>query len=302
MNHTIKYWLFFSIGIFLLLQSCNDDKSPVYEFTAAPELSPLDNSSLVLNEEAENFIAETFSWSAGKYGFQAAPLYTLQIDNTESFSDPISLAETHNLYLPVNVGKLNMATLILGGESGIPLETYVRLKSELTSNIIVYSGYVTLEITPYPMVIVYPKLYVPGSYQGWNIANAPTLLSYRMNNKYEGYLNLVDENNPDAPITFKLTTEPVWNKGEEYGSGGAPGTLALKGGDISISPQKCRSQYANLYFDSGNPGRRNDNDRQITYILGGDEMYKPKELLTTPISCRCSSFFISKNSSFYLIL
>lgn len=22
-----------------------------------------------------------------------------------------------------------------------------------------------------------------------------------------------------APITFKLTTEPVWNKGEEYGSG-----------------------------------------------------------------------------------
>lgn len=38
MNHTIKYWLFFSIGICLLLQSCNDDKSPVYEFTAAPEL------------------------------------------------------------------------------------------------------------------------------------------------------------------------------------------------------------------------------------------------------------------------
>ena len=97
MNHTIKYWLFFSIGIFLLLQSCNDDKSPVYEFTAAPELSPLDNSSLVLNEEAENFIAETFSWSAGKYGFQAAPLYTLQIDNTESCSDPNSLAGTHNI-------------------------------------------------------------------------------------------------------------------------------------------------------------------------------------------------------------
>ena len=153
------------------------------------------------------------------------------------------------------------------------------------------------EITPYPMVIVYPKLYVPGSYQGWNIANAPTLLSYRMNNKYEGYLNLVDENNPDAPITFKLTTEPVWNKGEEYGSGGAPGTLALKGGDdfylsTRLLSYKRRSQYANLYFDSGNPGRRNDNDRQITYILGGDEMYKLKELLTTPISCRCSSFFI----------
>ena len=29
MNHTIKYWLFFSIGIYLQLQSCNDDKSPV---------------------------------------------------------------------------------------------------------------------------------------------------------------------------------------------------------------------------------------------------------------------------------
>ena len=109
------------------------------------------------------------------------------------------------------------------------------------------------------MVIVYPQLYVPGSYQGWNIANAPTLLSYRMNNKYEGYLNLIDENNPDAPITFKLTTEPVWNKGEEYGSGGAPGTLALKGGryfylSTRLLPYKCRSQYANLYFDSATPG------------------------------------------------
>lgn len=58
-----------------------------------------------------------------------------------------------------------------------------------------------------------------------------------MNNKYEGYLNLVDANNPDAAITFKLTTAPAWSKGEEYGSGGAPGTLALKGGDISVSPQ-----------------------------------------------------------------
>lgn len=237
MNHTIKYWLYLCIGILFSLQACNDDKTPVYEFSAAPELSPLDDSSLTLNKEAENFTAETFSWSAGKYGFQAAPLYTLQIDNIESFPDPISLAETHNMYLPVSVGKLNMATLILGGESGIPFGMYIRLQSKLTSNVIVYSKPVELEVTPYPMEIVYPKLYVPGSYQGWDIANAPALLSYRMNNKYEGYLNLVDTHNPDAAITFKLTTAPAWNKGDEYGSGGAPGTLALKGGDISVSPQ-----------------------------------------------------------------
>lgn len=173
MNNTIKYWLYLCLGMLFSLQACNDDKTPVYEFTAAPELSPLDESSLVLNQEAENFTAETFSWSAGKYGFQAAPLYTLQIDNAESFPDPISLAETHNMYLPVNVGKLNMATLILGGESGAPFGMYVRLQSKLTSSIIVYSKPIELEVTPTPW-----KLYIQ-NYMFRGLIKDGTLLMLR---------------------------------------------------------------------------------------------------------------------------
>lgn len=236
MNKIIKY---FSLLIILSLGtiSCNDDKSPVYELKSTPVITPLENPMLVLNEASAGFIAETFSWSKGDYGFSAAPLYVLQADNVPSFPDPINLAESTQNYVSVTVDKLNTAATILGAQPGIPFETYIRLQARLTNNNVVYSSSTDLQVSTYPTVIIYPKLYVPGSYQGWDIANAPTLVSYRMNNKYEGFLNLTDASNPNAPITFKLTSQPAWGQGNEYGSGGGPGTLALKGGDISISPQ-----------------------------------------------------------------
>ena len=44
---------------------------------------------VLLNEASSGFIAETFSWSSGDYGFPAAPVYTLEIDNRKDFPDPI---------------------------------------------------------------------------------------------------------------------------------------------------------------------------------------------------------------------
>lgn len=226
--------------------ACNDDKSPVYDYTAAPELAPLEQPALVLTEAAQNFIAETFSWTSGQFGFEAAPLYVLQVDNTRDFTDPISLAESTNNYVSVNVGKLNTATIILGGSPGKPLDLFVRLQVKLTNKEIVYSAPTDMQVTPYQADIDFPKLYVPGSYQGWDIGNAPYLTSLRMNNKFEGYLNMVIASSPNDAISFKFTTVPAWNKGDEYGSGGAPLTLKLKGGDLTISPQGYYLMMADL--------------------------------------------------------
>lgn len=220
-----------------VLFGCNLNREPVYDFRSAPALLPLSEPDIVLNKENAEETAEIFTWVKGDYGFSAAPIYVLEVDNTEEFPDPVSLGETSKLELPVTVGKLNNATIILGGDPGKTIPLFLRLQVRLTSSEVVYSAPVPLTVTPYESEIEFPRLYVPGSYQGWDIANAPYLTSLRMNNKFEGYLNMVMPDNPAGAVTFKLTTEPAWGKGTEYGSAGSPGKLQEKGGDISLSPQ-----------------------------------------------------------------
>jgi hypothetical protein len=70
------------------------------------------------------------------------------------------------------------------------------------------------------------QLYVPGDYQGWNPAAAPTLASPNNDDKYEGYINVP----AGGTYEFKITGEPDWN-GTIYGDGGS-GSLSTSGGNI----------------------------------------------------------------------
>lgn len=220
----------------LALLACNDTDTPKYELQAVPELAPLTQPALVLNQSASGFIAETFSWSPGDYGFSAAPVYVLEIDNLKDFPDPIQLAESNTDYVSITVARLNMATLILGGEPGEPCNLYLRVVAKLTADHTVASSPRDITVTAYNEPVVYPKLYLPGNYQGWDIAAAPVLQSYRMNNRYEGYVNFVVSGDPNAAVEFKVTTLPDWGQGDKYGDGG-PGRLKLDGENISYSPQ-----------------------------------------------------------------
>lgn len=223
------------IGLSALV-ACNDVDTPKYDLQAAPELAPLAQPALVLNEASSGFIAETFSWSSGDYGFPAAPVYTLEIDNRKDFPDPIQLTESNADYVSVTVARLNMATLILDGQPGEPCDLFVRVVAKLTADHTVASSPRDITVTAYDEPIVYPKLYVPGNYQNWDIAAAPVLQSYRMNNRYEGYVDFVVAGNPDAAVEFKITTLPDWAQGDQYGDGG-PGRLKLDGENISYTPQ-----------------------------------------------------------------
>jgi hypothetical protein len=79
-------------------------------------------------------------------------------------------------------------------------------------------------VTP---VSVYALLYVPGNYQGWAPATAPTLASIKANGSYEGYVNIT------ATGGFKLTNQANWN-GTNYGDtagNGESGVLNAGGGN-----------------------------------------------------------------------
>jgi hypothetical protein len=69
----------------------------------------------------------------------------------------------------------------------------------------------------------YGLLYVPGDYQGWAPATAPTLGSPNDDGAYEGYVNIP----VSASYEFKFASTPDWNNA--IGDGGS-GTLVPGGG------------------------------------------------------------------------
>ncbi len=83
----------------------------------------------------------------------------------------------------------------------------------------------------------YPKLYVPGAYQGWNGTNTKTALASRLNNKiFEGHIYFPDDNSP-----FFFTRVPSSSFAQRIGDNGGDGTLEMNGDTI-------RTGIAGLYF------------------------------------------------------
>ena len=76
-------------------------------------------------------------------------------------------------------------------------------------------------------VKLYGLLYVPGDYQGWAPATAPTLGSPDNDGKFEGYVNIP----AGGSYKFKFTTGPDWSNA--LGDAGA-GKLSASGGDILV--------------------------------------------------------------------
>ncbi|HWB24113.1 MAG TPA: SusE domain-containing protein [Chitinophagaceae bacterium] len=74
----------------------------------------------------------------------------------------------------------------------------------------------------------YGLLYVPGDYQGWNPASAPTLGSPNNDGNYDGYVNIP----AGGSYEFKLTPGPTWDNA--LGDGGG-GTLSTSGGNLKVS-------------------------------------------------------------------
>jgi len=75
-----------------------------------------------------------------------------------------------------------------------------------------------------------PTLFLPGSYQGWNPAAAPTIASLNLDGFYSGYV-YIDQDNTE----LKFTNKPDWNN-KTYGDSGdgTSGTLASPGNNIVI--------------------------------------------------------------------
>lgn len=227
-----KLLIIFVLGIFLSSCLVDDEvRDPIVELLGAPNLTAPAN--ITLAEENASTVLTGFSWTEADFGYQAAINYTLQVDKAgNNFATPYTLYSTSNLEARMTVAELNNKLLTYGlpGDwtSDIELQLVASVSDKVDAQT---SGKVAAKVTTYDVVVEYPKLYMPGSYQrpqDWDAGNETTVVySVQDNGRYQGYFWF-----PDETTEFKFTQVPAWEEDYTIGdpdAGGQTGTLQIGG-------------------------------------------------------------------------
>lgn len=210
----------------ILFASCKKDETKTVANNGTAPVLTATQSTLVLTKADSAATATAFSWTKSSFGYNAGVSYALQIDLAgNNFKAPTEVALEAGLTKSYTVYDLNSAVVLLGLKTGIAGKIEVRTKASISDNYApVYSNVLSLTVTPFLVEIVYPSLWVPGSYQGWTPATAAKVSSVANDGTYEGYAYF-----PDASTEFKFTSAPDFNH-VNYGTSSA-GTLNVGGGD-----------------------------------------------------------------------
>jgi starch-binding outer membrane protein SusE/F len=197
-------------------------------------------SSVTLTSANDSTQVITFGWPNANFGFPAAVTYTLQFDVPSDTSGTAAWGKATSVVLGTDVTTysylgvdLNSLCNALSMIPGTPDTLLVRIKSAAlqdngSASVIppVFTNVVAVIVTPYAL-----DLYVPGAYQNWNPATAPTIapFSTAFSYVYEGYVYMA----PAGLNYFKYTSAPDWVH-INYGDGGN-GTMSTNGAAAGLS-------------------------------------------------------------------
>ncbi|MEI6408164.1 MAG: SusE domain-containing protein [Bacteroidota bacterium] len=229
-----KYLFLLGLSV-LAFTACKDDEvGPVLKVNSTQAFtSPAGGTSYVLTAAKASEIFANFAWTAADFGFNAAVTYTVEMDIAgKNFAEPVTVGSTSGLSLStITNEKINtflFVTKALPGEEAVDVE--FRVAANVNADVpTIYSPTIKLNVTPYTIVVVYPKLQVPGSYQSpqWDPTNDNTVIySVKSDERYEGYVNFPADNSK-----FKFTKGKAW--AVNWGDTGADGSLNPDGADIS---------------------------------------------------------------------
>ncbi len=220
------------LALLVGVSSCKKDENRVVFDPAkvvAPQLDPaLDGTALEITSDNIDSSNLELTWTAADYGFNAAINYSVQMDlQGNDFANAFTIGTTAGeTTLTVSYNELNNYLLLMENdpENPVALDVEFRVLSLINDAVdTVYSDLAKMTVTPVYIPIVYPQLYVPGAYQGWNPATADSIGSLNSDGKYEGYIYMADASE------FKFTSQRDWN-GTNYGSAGEPGKLTTENG------------------------------------------------------------------------
>ena len=249
----IRYQGFLLVSLLtILLSGCKKDETmTVLKTPAAVTGFSVSASTLVLSGANDSMTVASFKWQAPSYGFSAAVSYTLLFDMPSDTSGANAWGKAIKVTIPTDsleysyLGTdLNAILNQLGLPFGVASTLAVALKSDVdqstgaTSTVPSIYGTLSMTVTPYQVVLNYPKLYVAGDFLNptWTPINQPgwILASVLSDGSYEGYVNF-----PNASNLFKLCTATNWNAW--YGWGVSGTTISNGGGNCYFAgPGYCR--------------------------------------------------------------
>ena len=218
-------------ALFAFMQSC-DDVERVYYNDAAETVLSLSDNNLTLSEDNGTNEILTLTWSDPDYGFDAAALYSVQMDvQGGDFSNPQIISVGSSLEKTFTVEELNAKLLSLSmtpAEEGVAV---IRIKATLSEYQEIFSNTVNLNVTPYSSLLdLSTNLGVVGSATpgGWGNENIPDLKFYTTGTTdvYVAYVTL-----RNGEIKFRNNND--WS--ENWGDDGNDGTLDSYGANIPVS-------------------------------------------------------------------
>ena len=223
--------LTYVIALFAFIQSCDDVERVYYNDAAETVLSLSDNNLTLSEDNGANEIL-TLTWSDPDYGFDAAALYSVQMDvQGGDFSNPQIISVGSSLEKTFTVEELNAKLLSLSmtpAEEGVAI---FRIKATLSEYQEIFSNTVNLNVTPYSSLLdLSTNLGVVGSATpgGWGNENTPDLKFYTTatTDVYVAYVTL-----RNGEIKFRNNND--WS--ENWGDDGNDGTLDSYGANIPVS-------------------------------------------------------------------
>jgi hypothetical protein len=233
-----KHGILFSIGLACIINSCTkNDTNAVLNAPESVTGFTTTAPTVVLTSANDSMTVTDFKWQAPSYGFQAATTYTMIFDTPADTSGTNAWGNAIKMTMPTNSLEksfLGMDFNTIMNQLGLPFDVaspvVVRLKSDInqstgaTSTVPSIYSDLGMTVTPYQVILIYPKLYVAGDFlvPNWTQLDQPgwTLASVKSDSYYEGYVNF-----PNTGNSFKLCTLPSWN-GINYGWGGTGTTIS----------------------------------------------------------------------------
>lgn len=184
-----------------------------YDDVVAPVLSE-PASAIVLDKEKAADEIEVLGWAAARleYGEDVTYKVTMTCGDGKETELAKDLGGTS---YRTTVDGLNEAVIAAGATEGkeaeLTFKVYAYCKSFPAG---VVSNAVKVKITTY--ILSFPeKMWLPGSYQEWDIANAPALsLSSKQKGVYQGFVDLFTAD--DSDVEFKFSAAPSWS-GVDFG-------------------------------------------------------------------------------------
>jgi len=216
----ISIFIIVLIGLGLMFSCEKKEAEPVLDMSKTQKAtltSPEGGSSFILERVKMDSVLTTFVWNAAQYNLTHLEdvKYSIQMDLADSnFMHSRELINTANTSSEIIQKDLNDLLLGLGIFPDEARDVEIRILSFLNSatdysNI--YSDVTKINFTPYSNEI-YPKLWVPGEYQGWDLATAPKIFDFDTSGVYNGYIYFPE----DAPnFEFKFSSGVI-----NYGFGG----------------------------------------------------------------------------------